>query len=147
MRRIYRFQALPPSDRWLLLRSALSLAAVRVELWVLPFRVVRGLCDRPIRHARPRRKAGLPSADRIAWAVEAASRYVPGAKVCLVKALAALTLLRRAGDPCRLCIGVTRKGEDRLGAHAWVECEGKVLVGGREAPHYVPLSGLEGKTE
>jgi len=54
------------------------------------------------------------------WAVASASRYVPRA-TCLVRALAAEALLIGQGYPVRLCIGVTREGENGLGAHAWVE--------------------------
>lgn len=145
MKRIDKFLTFAPADRRLLLTAAFSLVMVRMGLWVLPFGVLRRLLERLMRRTRPCRRAALPSAMRISWAVEVASRTVPGTGRCLTKALTAHMLLRRAGYPSRLCIGVARKGERRLGAHAWVESESKVLVGGRGASHYVALSGLESK--
>ena len=68
------------------------------------------------------------SPESIGWAVTTASRYVPGAK-CLAQAIVAETLLLQSGFPAHIHVGVTKPGESRLRAHAWVECEGIVVVG------------------
>jgi hypothetical protein len=78
---------------------------------------------------RARTAASLPS-DRIAWAIAVASRYVPRAQNCLVQALAAWTLLAGRHHAGLLHIGVTNGPDRRFRAHAWVEHDGKVLVGG-----------------
>lgn len=58
------------------------------------------------------------------------SRYVPAAS-CLTQALAMLVLLNRFGHSSELRIGVVKNDADRLKAHAWVECEGKIVIGSR----------------
>jgi hypothetical protein len=80
-------------------------------------------------------------AGRIAWAVEVASLYVPKT-TCLVKAFAAHELLAREGLPVDLRIGVTKSGGTRFQAHAWVETQGKVVIGG-DPTAYTPLPALE----
>lgn len=134
-----RFVRLPAGDRSLLIRSVLVLGAARLALWLLPLRVVRQLLARA---ARPTSVTGV-SQDRIRWAIAAARRVVPRAD-CLPQALAAEALLTQGGHPAELRIGVIKSDRDRLEAHAWVECGGRVVVGElREGlSRYTPLPPL-----
>jgi hypothetical protein len=128
----------------LVLEAALLLSAARLGLWLLPFRVVSRLLDKATR----RRVAVAAPARRIAWAIGAAARYIP-AVTCLAQALAARAMLARHGHAAQLRIGVARAASQPsagrmsldsqfsilnaqfsiLEAHAWVECDGAVLVG------------------
>ena len=55
-------------------------------------------------------------------------------------------LLARRGFPASLHIGVAKQGQEKqLEAHAWVESEGKVLIGGSEPGRYTSLLALEGE--
>jgi hypothetical protein len=54
---------------------------------------------------------------------------VPGAS-CLTQAIAGLLLLRRHGYAARFCVGVARGAAGDVCAHAWLEREGKVVIGG-----------------
>jgi len=81
------------------------------------------------------------SVERLAWAVGVASRFVPKA-TCLAKALAVYVLLQQAGHEVFLHIGVNGK-EGGLEAHAWVESQGRVLIGGSNIGNYTPLLALE----
>jgi hypothetical protein len=136
MWQVYRFACLPARDRRLLIRSAFLLAGIGLGLWLLPFERLRSLLGRAAR------RGCWASADRVVWAVGAASRCVP-MSTCLIQALAAQVLLGGAKHPASVCIGVTRGEGGRLQAHAWVESEGKVLIGGLEdLAHYAPLPPL-----
>jgi len=68
------------------------------------------------------------AAEQIARAVDRAAGFLPGflRPSCLPRSLTLWWLLRRAGQPAELRIGV-RRAADRLEAHAWVEREGRVL--------------------
>ena len=133
--RLRQFAALPPLRRRLLLRSLAAVAAVRVGVTLLPFRSWRS--GFAVRRSAPARR----SARDIAWAVEVASPYVPRA-TCLVQALAAQFLLSREGHASRLRIGVA-PSPTRLDAHAWLESDGEILLGGAAAPRYRALLTLE----
>ncbi len=123
-----------------LVTAAMLLAAVRVALLVVPYATVQRAAARASRPraARPDR---LPAA-LVAWRVARAARIVPGAS-CLVQALAARVLLARAGYASRLRIGVARRAQGALEAHAWVECDGVVVIGGvDDVARFVPLPDL-----
>jgi hypothetical protein len=140
MRRMYRFLCLPARDHHLLVRSAFLLGGIRLGLWLLPFERLRRVL------ARAARWGCRASADRVVWAVSVASRYVPMA-TCLAQALATQVLLGGANHPASVRIGVARGEEGRLRAHAWVESEGRVLIGSLEdLAHYVPMPPLGDET-
>ncbi|MEJ2504255.1 MAG: lasso peptide biosynthesis B2 protein, partial [Gemmatimonadota bacterium] len=101
-------------------------------LLALPFRrVLRAL---NVRHAGARAHARDSDPERLAWAVGAVARRSIRRNRCLVEAVALTWLLRRDGHPAAIRIGAGRV-EDRFEAHAWVESRGRILIGGRYAPH------------
>ncbi len=139
MRRLHRFLRLTPADRQLLVEAALNLAAIRLALGLFSFQTVLNLLTR-MRGLRSRSVQG-PQSSRIIWAVESASRHVPGTNTCLIRALAAHTLLNERSRPARLQIGVAKGPDGKLQAHAWVESDGKVLIGGAaDLDNFRPLS-------
>ena len=123
-----KFRSLPRAQRRLLVGCAFLTSAVSLGLRLLPFAALQ-------RWLQPKggpelRSTPASSVDDIVWVVTIAGRYVPGA-TCLVQALVAEHMLKRAGHPAQLRIGVSNQPGFR--AHAWVESEGKVLVGEMEA--------------
>jgi len=77
--------------------------------------------------------------NKVAWAVRSASRYVPYA-TCLTQALATYLMLGKRGQPVILYLGVFKSSTGSFKAHAWVESEGKVLVGYVDNfGNYVPM--------
>ena len=80
-----------------------------------------------------------PRADRIAWSVGSAARFVPRA-TCLTQALAGEILLRRAGYPADLRIGVATDRSGTLEAHAWIESEGRVVIGDHDLQRFTTLA-------
>jgi Transglutaminase-like superfamily len=143
MKRLHKFFRLPRSERWLLIKAALLLGLIRIGLRLLPFQTLRQLLD----SASKSRAVNQLSSDRIAWAVTAASRYVLGDKPCLTQALAVQLLLKRQGYPASLRIGVAREGRGELQAHAWVESQDRVVVGGGELSRYTPLPAFDGEKQ
>lgn len=136
---MHKFLALPTHERALLLRAVFLVAAVRIGLWLLPFGWLKKALAQvqSARGDRPRR--GHISMDRIAWAVRVGSRYVPGA-TCLTQALSALILLTEHGYPARLRIGVAKKEGGDLEAHAWLESDGRAVIGdAADLYRYTPL--------
>ena len=146
MGRLGKFLRLPVIDRHLLVNVLLLVWIVRVSLWLLPFRVIRQLLARLARESVRVQVEGRVPIDRIVWAVRLASRYAPAA-TCLTQALVARVLLGRSGHPAALRIGVARSETGQLQAHAWVESNGRVVIGGSESSlkHYSLLAASNGE--
>jgi Transglutaminase-like superfamily len=142
MSRVRKFFRLPRSERWLLIKAALLLGVIRIGLRLLPFQTLKQLLDSA---SQPR--AGREfSSDRLVWAVITASRYMLGDKPCLVQALVVQLLLKRRGYPASLRIGVARKERGELQAHAWIESEYRVVIGGGELSRYTPFPAFDGES-
>jgi hypothetical protein len=123
-----RLRALPAADRRLLAETALLMLRVRAGLRLTSFAALRKRLDATGGAAT--RRASPQTPETVAWAVAAIARRLPGT-TCLVQSLAAHALLLRRGYRPRLRIGVRgREGAAvPLDAHAWVECDGRVVVG------------------
>lgn len=66
-----------------------------------------------------------------------------GRKPCLPQALAARWLLGRAGYPSTLRIGVsTERERDAALAHAWLEANGRIILGYIPGWRFLPLEPL-----
>jgi len=148
MRRLRRFLGLPTADRRLLIEAALFLGVVRLGLKLLPFQTLWTLLNR-----MPKARLGPGSrdpraAERLAWAIATAGPYLVGSRPCLPQALAAQLLLVRRGFPARLRLGVVKGDRGEVLAHAWMETEGRVVVGGSlaELARFTPLLALDAKS-
>lgn len=139
------FMNLPPAERRLVLRTVPLVFAIRMALWVAPLRVVWRMiqaCER-LPFAVP---GDLP-VSRLEWAVRAASLRVPMAS-CLTQSLALQFLLIRAGRSSEIHIGVKKDLETGFQSHAWVECDGHMLLSmPSEVVVYSRLLALEVRTE
>jgi hypothetical protein len=128
MKKVLKFLFLPYQKKKLLGQSLITLSAIRLSLWMFPFKVLnRWLCA----------FAATESDDRVfEWnvienvtaAVQMCSRCVPYAS-CLTQALATRTLLGLRGQYSQLKIGVGRDEDGKFMAHAWVEIDGKIIIG------------------
>lgn len=128
---IHRTAQLTGGEWRILLRAGLVVGVARAALWVLAADTARRVVAR----------AAIGTSGSVAqltWAVRAVSRYLPGA-TCLTQALAAQAILSESGFPSQVEIGVAKDGFHRLQAHAWVVCEGQVVLGEQELAHYNPL--------
>jgi hypothetical protein len=116
--------------------------ATRAALWILPSGTIVRRVSRLSR--------GVTVADRetwdpelITWAVRAASRLVPMA-TCLTQAVAAQLLLVRSGHASEICVGVARDAAEAFRAHAWVELQGRVVLGAEGVTAFSRLPSFGG---
>lgn len=131
-------------DQYLLLKAVLLVMGIRLGLWLLPFQQLRRILAKATRPLARLQALGQ-SPGQIVWAVKVASRYLPAA-TCLTQALATQLLLVRRGYPAHLRIGVAKDENGQLAAHAWVESQGRIVIGGLEnLTQYTPLPPLEGE--
>ena len=136
-----KFLRLSSTERYMLLRATLLLGTIGLGLRFLPFGTFWSIFARMSSPACAiSAGAGRAYLNRVVWAVSAAGRHMPGGGRCLFQALAAKVLLSRRGLPALLRIGVDRRGERGMQAHAWVECGGRVVIGGADdLSSYAPL--------
>jgi hypothetical protein len=67
---------------------------------------------------------------RVGWAIPRAAAVVPWRSDCLRQATAARRWLGQAGIPTEIRLGARKDEAGRFHAHAWLICEGEVLIGG-----------------
>src|SRR5262245_45488780 len=141
--RLRTLLALSPPERCALLRVAALVAVLRLGLGAVPVRTLRYLLAQASPAVLPR----FGSAEGCVRAVRRVSAHVPGA-TCLVQALAVEALFRRLDLPSRLCMGVGRSNDGRLLGHAWVEYQGRAVIGEGLPPRYarLPLDPSERST-
>lgn len=140
---------LPLEERRLMLRALPLVALVRLGLSVLPYRVVRKVAAR----LAPQAGSGCDDAltpreiATLMQGIERASRLIPKAS-CLTQAITAQVMLARRGQAARLQIGVARGEEARFEAHAWIECQSRIIIGGLgrggiETQRFTPLASFD----
>ena len=142
MQRMLRIIQLSRYEWLLLFRATLWVIVLRLALWVVPFPVLLRHIDHLVLPATAQ-DADLPLG-RISRTVRRVSRYVPGAS-CLTQALATQVLLARHSIASTLQIGVAKDEHGKFQAHAWVEHEGRIIIGGtrRSVARYTVLPTLE----
>jgi hypothetical protein len=124
------FVRLGTIDKHLLVEVMLLLALVRASIVLLRFTTLRGAVSRYVRIFGTRTSERRVNPARVAWAVKAVTRRLPFRTSCLVEGVVADAVLRRRGAAAVLRLGVRRPDRVPLEAHAWVECEGEVVIGG-----------------
>lgn len=118
------------SDQRLLITALALVFCIRLGLWLLPFRLLRKKVEKitaRVNSSSPRPK-DFQMVRKVASCVRRVSRYVP-ASSCLAQALATQVLLAHQGQISNLRIGVTKGSEGDFKAHAWVESDGKIIIG------------------
>ena len=140
MRRISKFLNLSSAEQRLLIKAWILLGLIRLGLELFPFSTLRKLLDRlrPILGGFEKES----SEEHLVWAVTVVSRYIPMA-TCLAQALTAQFLLQQVGHQACLHIGVEEAEKGGLKAHAWVESQGRILIGGIDLNRYTHLLALE----
>lgn len=139
--RLQRFFQLPPGERVVLMQAWGLFFLAELALRILPLRHLLTLADKVFLkpHAEnSSRPAPAHVIARMAWLVDVAGRYVPVRVTCLMQALVLSWLLGRRGIATTLRIGVARREGD-LTAHAWLELNGRVILGLSGSNGYVPL--------
>jgi hypothetical protein len=147
--KLYKFVILPWRGKLLYSNAAFWLLAVKAGLYLLPFERLRGWLVRlgePVNRALdPASK--FPDSEEIREITEAVSRLgrflAPLRISCLPQALVGDLLLRRKGFDVQLKIGVLKSFGDQLVAHAWLECQGRVILGDlHDLDQFISFSAL-----
>jgi hypothetical protein len=122
------------ADEWrILLAASWLLPATALSLRVFGYRRTRAWMDRHVSSNQSGPADAATEAARVARLVSVAAHRGPYRANCLRQALVAWWLLGRRGIETNLVVGV-RKDEQGFAAHAWVEFNGDVIIGGADSP-------------
>lgn len=144
-RRAAQLYALPVEEQLVLLLALALVAHVRLALYVLPSRLSLRLVQRLAAVAPITAGSSRIPVMHLARAVEAVSRFVPQA-TCLTQAIAGRLLLWLYRYESKLCLGVVKPSDGEFCAHAWLERDGRVLIGGAQATGLTRFPSLASKT-
>ena len=130
MKSLATLRSLSRDDRRLLFEALVLNVRARAALHFRSLETLRAWTVRPGDRRLP--------LERIVWAGRAAARRTP-AGTCLSSALALQRLMSSHGYVSELHIGVTREAAGFF-AHAWVQYEGRVLIGEDDDRSYTRLA-------
>ncbi|TAJ26291.1 MAG: lasso peptide biosynthesis B2 protein [Nitrospirae bacterium] len=139
MRRFRKVLQLSPSDWYILGQAWFLFLFVELGLHILPFKSLLKVhrADR-LKKRQPSSQTQAFSVPRLAWLVNIAGRYSFIKATCLKQALVLSWLLERRGFSTLLRIGVSRHA-GALKAHAWLEQDGRIILGLHVHEHFEPL--------
>jgi hypothetical protein len=128
-----------------LVQATVLVLSIRFCLSLFSFRTVTKFLRQKALAFPSSRGADEAYKRHVTWAASAAARRLLPNRPCLTQALVVQFLLMRRHCPVQLQIGVTKE-DGALAAHAWVELDGRVLIGGPTSPsRYRRLDGLDDK--
>ena len=137
-----KFLSLDSSERMLLLQTFVLVWTASTFLRLLPFAIVQKLFASRV--APPGRMHRRRPIERLLLAIAVAGGYVSGT-TCLSLALAGRMILNRYGYNAHLQIGVAKDHTGSFGAHAWLESEGTIVIGGQESTSLFAPLGVIGE--
>ncbi len=144
IRRLHKLQSLGSQVRRLLVNTFVLLLLVRLGLWLLPFSTLQRIIAKISQQNPKSEQVKAISIEQIIWAVNVSSRYMPGGVKCLARALTTQVFMGRYGYSSQLRIGVAKTEAGKLEAHAWVESQGRVIIGNLpDLSRFTPLPSLE----
>lgn len=129
MRKILKFLLLPYQKKKLFSKSLLFVGLIRLCLWILPYRLLVKWLSVLGSSKDLNRSNDWNLIKEVSSSVRICAKYVPFAS-CLTQALATQTLLRLRKQNSILKLGVDKDENGKLIAHAWVEIDGKIIIGG-----------------
>ncbi|MBE7383301.1 MAG: lasso peptide biosynthesis B2 protein [Leptolyngbya sp. SIO1E4] len=157
-----KFRRLQRRDLLLLITAFLLLGTVRLGLWLMPFhalfKLLMGVDPSVFANKASSRTTEGEALDachqsvtqsrrvaKIVWSVNVASRYMPGKVKCLARALATQVLMNWHQCVSELRIGVDKTPEGGVRAHAWIEYQGRVIIGNlNDLSQFKPLFAYRG---
>src|SRR5687767_13339333 len=125
---LLNFLQLTTTEKLLILKSFFVVLAIRILLWLVPVKRLQGLFTWNFEEKSDVSESDWAKIISIVRSVKSVSRFVPMA-TCLTQALAASLLIRRCGQRSDLKIGVAKDDKAQLIAHAWLEKDGRIILG------------------
>src|SRR5689334_22844898 len=115
-----------PAERRLIVHVALLLGMVRLALKLFPLQTLCRTLDWISLHCPASSASDDNYPQQVAWTTSIVGKHLFAVRPCLAQALVVQLLYKRRGIPANLHIGVAKREQGRLEAHAWIESNGMV---------------------
>jgi hypothetical protein len=138
MRRLRQFLRRSPAERRLLVSALALMVAVPVLLRCVNFGRLRRWGAR-LSAAPAGARCDAAREEAVIWAVSTAAALVSLRDSCLAEALAAHWLLAAAGRASVVRIGIAPATGRQFAAHAWLESQGRAVLGVPDGSAYLTL--------
>ncbi len=138
MRRLRQFLRRSPAERRLLVSALALVPAVSVLLRCVNFGRLRRWGAR-LSAAPSGTRCDAAREEAVIWAVSTAAALIPLRDSCLAEALTAHWLLAAAGRASVVRIGVAPGAGRPFAAHAWLESQGRAVLGAPDGSTYLTL--------
>jgi len=141
MRLLILFFKKPLSEQALYLEVTFWLGLSRLAILVLPFRwTARFLGVHMASSAEVDLNEDRATAIAVARAIRIMSRHLPWECKCLAQAIAGKIILQKRHIPTTLYLGVTKKKDGDLNAHAWLRAGDIIILGGGGLDRFAVVS-------
>ncbi|WP_434082484.1 lasso peptide biosynthesis B2 protein [Cohnella hashimotonis] len=132
LRWVTRIASADSQDRRMFLEALAYLSWARF-LILLPFHKYARLLGQPMSETSLETEPGNRElASRVSSAIRRAGRLTPLDTRCLVRAIAAMKMLKRRGVESTLYLGTAKDKDGRMIAHAWLRCGNLYVTGATE---------------
>jgi hypothetical protein len=126
-RSIKKYQVLSPTTQSYLLHAAIVILTIKIGLNIFPYSVFKKWYDKLTENTLQKQFADQDF-KKATWAIRVVSARWPWRATCLPQALT-FKYLHRQDSRLQLQIGVNKSASGQFQAHAWVEKDGKILIG------------------
>lgn len=131
----------PFAEQALYLEATLWLGMSRLAVLILPFRWITPFLGTHMaisdeHHAA----AGRETEISVSRAILTMSRHLPWECKCLAQSISGKMMLRRRQIPSTLYLGVTKKEDGDLNAHAWLRVGDIIILGGGGLERFAVVS-------
>lgn len=122
------------------IRASLLTVFCSLIIFITPKRFIfRRLGEKGIESSFEATQWSLDETLQVEKAVRRAVRYLPWRTKCFAQAIAAKRLLQKKKIPSTIYLGVAKRGEDKMIAHAWLRSGNRIVTGKEEVSKFTPI--------
>jgi len=141
MQTLTKFIEKPATDQLLYLETTFWLGVSRLAILILPFRWIAPFLGQHMASSDENDKDGDRKTEvSVSRAILTMSRHLPWESKCLVQAISGKMMLRRRQIPSTLYLGVAKKEDGDLNAHAWLRAGDIIILGGGGLERFAVVS-------
>ena len=140
MRTVANFFKKPAADQILYLEATVWLAISRLAILIVPFRYIAPFLGTHMANFDADENGDRETVIFVFRAIVTMSRHLPWECRCLAQAISGKMMLGRRRVPSTLYLGVTKKEDGDLNAHAWLRAGEIIILGGGGLERFAVVS-------